>query len=218
VHRNQALVVGLVLVLVAAGISALYYGRVPPLMPSHWNAAGQINGYMPRLSGVLLLPSIMAVVWILLYVLPLVSPRQFGLEASIGAFNLIVVGILTIFLALHVVILVAASGAQIRMQTVVPALVGVMLVFIGNYMGKLRKNFFIGVRTPWTLASDEVWVRTHRLAGWTFSLGGIALIVQSLLGSNPGVFVAIVSIVVVLPIAYSFVIYKHIEGFGPDGS
>ena len=112
----------------------------------------------------------------------------------------------------------AATGAAIRIQTVVPALVGALLIFIGNYMSKLRKNFFIGVRTPWTLASDEVWSRTHRLAGWAFALGGIALIVESIVGVNPLVFTAIIALVVALPVVYSYVLYKKIEGFGPNDS
>ncbi len=217
-NRRQALIVGLGIVIIAAGVSAFYYGRVPPIMPSHWDAAGRVNGYMPRFWGVAMMPLIMAFTWSLLPILPRISPRQFGLGESIGTFNLVVVGILAVFLAMHVVLLQAAAGAAIRIQTVVPALVGVLLIFIGNYMSKLRKNFFIGVRTPWTLASDEVWSRTHRLAGWAFALGGIALIIEGIAGFNPLVFAGIIALVVLLPIVYSYVLYKKIEGFEPDGS
>ena len=217
-NRRLAFIVGLCLVIIAAGVSAFFYGRVPPIMPSHWDAAGHVNGYMPRLWGVVMMPLIMAFTWILLPILPRISPKQFSLGDSIGAFNLVVIGILAVFLALHIVILQAATGAAIPIQTVVPALVGVLLIFIGNYMSKLRKNFFIGVRTPWTLASDEVWSRTHRLAGWTFALGGIALIVEGIVGLNPLIFIGIIALVVVLPIVYSYVLYKNIEGFGPKGS
>ena len=217
-NRHQAFIVGLGIVIIAAGVSVFYYGRVPPIMPSHWDVAGRVNGYVPRFWGVAMMPLIMAFTWSLLPILPRISPRQFSLGESIGTFNLVVVGILAVFLALHVVILQAATGASIRIQTVVPALVGVLLIFIGNYMSKLRKNFFIGVRTPWTLASDEVWSRTHRLAGWAFALGGIALIVEGIAGLNPLVFAGIIALVVVLPIVYSYVLYKRIEGFGPNGS
>ncbi len=217
-NRRQAFIIGLCLVIIAAGVSAFFYGRVPPIMPSHWDAAGRVNGYTPRFWGVAMMPLVMAFTWCLLPILPRISPKQFSLGESIGAFNLVVVGILAIFLALHIVILQAAIGAAIRIQTIVPALVGVLLVFIGNYMSKLRKNFFIGVRTPWTLASDEVWSRTHRLAGWTFALGGLALIVDGILGFNQLIFIGIIAIVAVVPIVYSFVLYKKIEGFGPNGS
>ena len=217
-NRRQAFIVGLCLVIIAAGVSAFFYDRVPPIMPSNWDAAGRVNGYMPRFWGLAMMPLIMAFTWSLLPILPRISPRQFSLGDSIGAFNLVVIGILAVFLALHIVIVQAATGAAIRIQTVVPALVGALLIFIGNYMSKLRKNFFIGVRTPWTLASDEVWSRTHRLAGWAFALGGIALIVESIVGVNPLVFTAIIALVVALPVVYSYVLYKKIEGFGPNDS
>ncbi len=97
-NRRQAFIVGLCLVIIAAGVSAFFYDRVPPIMPSHWDAAGRVNGYMPRFWGLAMTPLIMAFTWSLLPILPRISPRQFSLGDSIGAFNLVVIGILAVFL------------------------------------------------------------------------------------------------------------------------
>ena len=96
--------------------------------------------------------------------------------------------------------------------------IGLLLVLLGNYMGKLRKNFFIGVRTPWTLASDEVWARTHRLTGWLWAAAGLALAIDGLLGANVVVFLVVILVAILTPPIYSFLLYRRIEGFGPDPS
>ena len=105
-----------------------------------------------------------------------------------------------------------------RIQQLVPAFSGILLIILGNYMGKLTRNFFIGIRTPWTLASAEVWGQTHRLAGRVFVLGGIALCVEAVVGMNQVVFLGILAVLIIVPVAYSFFLYKRIEGFGPDRS
>jgi uncharacterized membrane protein len=90
--------------------------------------------------------------------------------------------------------------------------VGVLLMVIGNYMGKLRKNFFIGIRTPWTLASDAVWERTHRFAGPLFVAAGAAWIGLSFVHARPGWMLVPVIAAAVLPGIYSFVLYRRLEG------
>ena len=125
---------------------------------------------------------------------------------------------MAIMLCISLVALQVAAGTALRIQQLVPAFSGILLIILGNYMGKLTRNFFIGIRTPWTLASAEVWGQTHRLAGRVFVLGGIALCVEAVVGMNQVVFLGILAVLIIVPVAYSFFLYKRIEGFGPDRS
>ena len=104
-------------------------------------------------------------------------------------------------------------SATLSVTRVVPAAVGLLFVIIGNYLGKTSKNFFLGIRTPWTLASDEVWSRTHRLAGKCWVIAGIALIVCSTLGyAYAGLMFALV-LSAFIPSVYSYVLYRRLVGF-----
>jgi len=217
-NRTSALLVGLAFVLISFGLCAFYYGRMPAQMPIHWDAAGHANGYAPRLWGVFLWPAMVTGLWLLLLLLPVVSPKGFRIDQFMGTYNLIVTAIIALMLFTSALAYAAAAGSSLPIPNLVIGAIGLLFVVIGNYMGKFRKNFFIGVRTPWTLASDEVWARTHRLAGWIFIAGGLALVVQGFTGVNQAVLLAVVGIVTIVPIAYSFFEYKRVEGLGPNGT
>ncbi len=110
----------------------------------------------------------------------------------------------------------AALGAEHNVSTIVMVAVGVLFMFIGNFLGKVRKNFFLGIRTPWMLASDEVWAKTHRLAGWCFVIAGAIMAIGSVAGPRmEWVIIAVVTFALI-PVVYSYFAYRRIEGFGPD--
>jgi uncharacterized membrane protein len=115
-----------------------------------------------------------------------------------------------------VVAIQAALGADFNISTVVMVAVGLLLMVLGNFMGKVRKNFFIGIRTPWTLASDEVWAKTHRLGGWCFVLAGAAMAVLAVLAPAVEWIIYVVVIMALIPVVYSYFAYRRIEGFAPD--
>jgi uncharacterized membrane protein len=111
------------------------------------------------------------------------------------------------------VMLLAASGSDVPALTVMKLLIGGLFVVIGNYLGKVRRNFFVGIRTPWTLTSDEVWARTHRVGGWLFVLAGIAIIASA--GSTrlvlPLVLLASVGTAALISVAYSYLVYRQLH-------
>jgi uncharacterized membrane protein len=217
VTRNRALLVGLILVFVAAGFSAWTYPSLPDRVPTHWDMAGHVNGYSSRLFAVSLAPLIMGFSWLLMLVLPAISPRGFRLEESAEAFYLSVLAIIAVLLLLHFITLRASLTQSAPSHVLLFVSIGMLLTAIGSLMGRLKKNFWIGIRTPWTLASDEVWLHTNRLAGRLLSLGGIALIAASFFGKAaiPTLIVVFV-IIALVPIAYSYVLYRRIEGFGSE--
>jgi uncharacterized membrane protein len=90
--------------------------------------------------------------------------------------------------------------------------VGVLFMLLGNYMGKLRRNFFVGIRTPWTLASDAVWERTHRFGGRLFVLGGLAMVIVALVDPVPWLLLIVVLAVLLVAAGYSYFIHLQLEG------
>lgn len=215
--RNRALLIGFLLVIAAVAISAWAYPSLPLRVATHWNLAGEANGYSSRLVAVALMPIILGFVWLLMLVLPAISPRGFRLEASAGPFYISILAVIAMMLAVHVGILRAqlSGAAPSQGHFLIP--IGLLLVVLGILMGRLKKNFWIGVRTPWTLASDEVWTRTNQLAGVLFVLGGIATVGASLIGGAMAfVLLVVVGVVAIVPIAYSYILYRRIEGFGEN--
>lgn len=213
-NRNMALISGAVLLLMAIALAVWAYPQLPERVPTHWNAAGHVNGSSSRLLAATLEPLLIAFTLGLMIVLPLVSPKGFGLERSANPFYLSTLAVVAVLLVIEIAITRAALDETVAPNAVVGASVGALLAILGNVMGKVRKNFFFGVRTPWTLASDEVWLRTNRLGGRLLVLGGLVIIGTSFFEAVAvRAIVGVLVIVVLVPMVYSYVLYKRIEGF-----
>jgi uncharacterized membrane protein len=213
--RHRALLVGLLFALAAVGLSVWAYPSLPERVPTHWDLAGNANGYSSPLFAVTLMPAILIFAWLLMLVLPPISPRGFRLEQSASAFYICVLAVLALLLVMHFILLRAEITGSAPSLTLLFASIGVLVAVIGNFLGRLKKNFWIGVRTPWTLASDEVWQRTNRLAGRLLIVGGIAIVIASFFGlAVIPVLIAVFGIAAFVSILYSYVIYNRIEGFG----
>ncbi len=202
--------IGVILVVVVASTMAVY-SRLPDEMPTHWNAAGEVDGTTAKPWGPFLVPMMMAGFAVVFLVLPRISPRGFEIEERGRAFRAIVLTFLLFMLALQLIMLAAALGQPVSIGIAMPILVGLLLVVMGNYLSKVPRNFFIGVRTPWTLADEDVWFRTHRLAARTFMLGGLLIAVGAPLAGEEhaeAVVLGAVTFAALVPVIYSYAIYK----------
>jgi uncharacterized membrane protein len=200
--------------LVVAGFAVVLpaYSGLPDPMPSHWNAAGQVNGWLPKFWGAFLIPILMAVMWLIFLVLPRISPRGFEMEPFLRAWGVLKVTVLGLMLFLDVLILRAAKHSGELSSSVMFVGIGILFAVIGNLLGKVTRNFFVGIRTPWTLASEEVWNRTHRLAGKLFVVAGLAVVASAFLGGTIWVMVVATGLASLISVVYSYVLYKRIEG------
>jgi uncharacterized membrane protein len=217
---KAANIVSFLLVLAAFAIALWFYPRLPNPVPTHWNAAGQINGYMPKPWGVLVLPLFITATWIVLALLPRLSPKGYSLDTFARVYGLLQITFLAVLLVITIIALSAAENRHIAINAMIPIVLGLLFLIFGNYMGKLRKNFFIGIRTPWTLASDEVWARTHRLGGWIFVAGGVTIVLASVLApsaDSPIILLGVLAVMVLIPVAASFAFYRRIENPRPKG-
>ncbi|HXS53958.1 MAG TPA: SdpI family protein [Usitatibacter sp.] len=208
-------------ILVAAGFAAtiLAWPQLPERIPLHWNVHGEVDGWGPRGLMMVLGPGAMLAELAIFALLPVLSPKRFALESFTPTYLRIMLGAILLAGYITAVLLFAGLTGHVDVSAALLGGVSVLLVFIGNLMGKVRRNFFIGIRTPWTLASERVWYATHRLAGKTIVATGIASFAAALWGGLAGTlaWIALVLAGVLVPVAYSFVHYKALERDGALG-
>ena len=193
------------------GFSAAMYSKLPAEIPSHWDQHGQVNGYLPRATGVWMLPVMLLAMAILLPRLPAIDPRRANYEKFRPSYDLVVDAVITLIAVLHGAMLGAGAGWPVSMARLTPLMAGMMLVIIGNVMPRARPNWMFGIRTPWTLTNDRVWERTHRLGGLLFVLAGLLLVVSALFVPAATVVLIIggVAIAAVVPIVYSYFAWRQ---------
>jgi uncharacterized membrane protein len=124
---------------------------------------------------------------------------------------MIQLGILGLMFGVNVLVLLAGLGWAVPMNRLLLVGTGALLVIIGNFMGKVTMNFFVGIRTPWTLAEPEVWLRTHRFAGKVIVFGGVAIAIAGLLGAGLHFLIVGVLLTALVPAIYSYLVYLWLE-------
>ena len=210
--RNLLLLsAGVVLVMFA--ISGYVWTQVPAgeKVCTHWNAAGECDGYGSKFVGIFLLPIAAAGVMGLFTLIPRIEPRATHIAQSRKAYTAVWATMLLFCLALHIVLMLELLGYDANIGSYVPLLVGLMLVVTGSYLGKVQSNFFFGIRTPWTLSSELSWSKTHKLGGRLLILQGL-LFMASVAIKKGEVWVYVLlgsSLVVVATLMiYSYLVWK----------
>ncbi|MGH8290151.1 MAG: SdpI family protein [Steroidobacteraceae bacterium] len=203
----------LAMMLVAASFAAAaaLYGRLPATIPTHWNAQGVIDGWMPKSQGVFIGPGMALVISLFLI---LIEPAQTeedpdGLKARY--YPTIVAAVSGICFYCTIGVLMAGMGWHVDMPSHVAIGLGLLIVVLGNSLGKVPQNGVVGVRTPWTLADKEVWRRTHRVAGWLVVLAGVFTAITGLVGLRvvPGLIA--IGAAAVVSVAYSYVVWRRLN-------
>jgi uncharacterized membrane protein len=207
--RSQRL--GYVVALVAALVSAWAYPHLPPRVATHWGLAGQPDGYSSKWVAVTLLPLMILAMRGLAGVLPRIDPKGENYRKFAGSYWLIFNGVMVFMGLVHLAVLAYGLGAPVRMERVVPAGLGVLLMVVGNYLTRVQPNWFVGIRTPWTLSSESVWRRTHRVGGWLMAGGGALMAVTAFLPARVHlvIFFATLVLVSVVPLVLSYVWWKR---------
>jgi len=205
-------VIGSLLVLAGFGIAASMYSALPDPMASHWDMSGRVNGTMPKLWGAYFGPMLMLVLWVVLALVPRLSPRGFEMDAFARAWAILCLSALGLVLFIEILVLQAARDWGTMSPRPILVGVGLMIAVVGNFLGKMTRNFFEGIRTPWTLANEEVWHRTHRFAAKLFVLAGLVVAVAGLAGVSSWPLLAVPGVAALIAVVYSYVVYRRIEG------
>jgi uncharacterized membrane protein len=171
---RATLIISLVLILIAVAVSAAVYNRLPERVASHWGADDQVNGTMSRFWGVFIMPLIALAILVLFLVLPAVDPLKANIATFRSMFNGFIVAMMVFLLYLHLLTIAWNLGYQgFRMSSMLLPALGLLFILIGVMLRQAKRNFFIGIRTPWTLSSDRVWDQTHRVGALLFIACGV---------------------------------------------
>jgi uncharacterized membrane protein len=212
-------IITLLLIAGTVGASAWLYPSLPQQIPTHWNIKGEIDGYGNKDWALFLLPAMLVPLTLLFYFLPALSPKHFEVDSFRSTYLYIMVLVTALFVYLHGIILYAVWKSTQNAGTfdlTRPLIAGIFLFFalLGNVMGKIRKNFYIGIRVPWTLASDRVWNDTHRLAAWVMVSSGLFGFVLTVSGLSLILALVVCIGSMFIPMVYSFFHYKALERAG----
>ncbi|CUA80420.1 SdpI family protein [Anoxybacillus suryakundensis] len=165
----------IILVLCSYVLSFIAIPYLPNEVAIHWNAAGEPDNFMNKWWGALLLPLLLTGMTFLLIYLPKIDPRKENYEKFEKVYRIFLHVLVIFFVSLHVVTLAYNIGISVQVDVVVPLGVGLLFIVLGNYMPKIKPNYFFGIRTPWTLDNEVVWQKTHRVGGKVFVIMGVLI-------------------------------------------
>lgn len=202
-----------VILAVLAGI-AVAYPHLPAIVPLHWDAHGRVNGWGPKWSLFLWGPGMMTAFVLLFWALPWLSPRHFEVDSFRATYLYIMVVLVAMLGYIFLLILAAGLGVMLDISRAIIGGVSLLVALLGNVLGKVRRNFYIGVRTPWTIASEHVWNATHRFAAKTFFAAGLGGLACAILGAPFWLAMAAILTGALVPAVYSLVFYKQLERRG----
>jgi immunity protein, SdpI family len=204
---------GTLLIAAVLGATAIAYPHLPNIIPVHWDAHGNVNGWGAKWT-LFADPAIMVGLLLMFTVLPWLSPKHFEVDSFRSTYLYIMVMILALVAYAHALLLAAGLSVAIDMTRAVEGGICLLIALLGNVLGKVRRNFYVGVRTPWTIANEQVWNATHRLAARTLFAGGLAGLVAVILRASFWAPIVMILAGALIPVIYSLIFYKQLERRG----
>ena len=195
-----------ILLPILAGV--LLWNQLPDQMPSHWNAAGEIDGWCSKPFGVFGFPLLLlAFQWVCI-IATNADPKKNHHSEKVLQLVFWLIPIISV--VMHAVVYAVSLGKEVDVNVIVPALVGLILAIIGNYLPKCRQNYTIGIKIPWTLNSEENWNNTHRFAGRIWVVCGLIIMLSAFFGGF-WIFLPVTFLMVIAPVVYSYLFYRKEE-------
>ena len=192
---------------------AYIWNSLPEQVPMHWNLKGEIDDWGSKYSLIGLAFLLPVFTYVLMLVIPKIDPKK-SMESMGGKYNQFKF-ILVAFMSFVVLVVMYISiNQKLSNPNMIVILVGTLFVFMGNYFKVIKQNYFIGIKTPWTLENEEVWKLTHLLAGKMWVIGGIIIVICSLIlpeNINFYFLISITAVISIVPIVYSYLIYKKLK-------
>ena len=205
---------GIGLILLVLAMTAIAYPHLPDRVPTHWDAHGAVNGWSDKSKLFIVEPCMMAGMLLLFWALPWLSPKHFEVDSFRTTYLFIMLVILATLAYVHLLILAAGLSWHVDVGRAIEGGVSLLIALLGNVFGKIRRNFYVGIRTPWTIANEHVWNATHRLAAKTFFAGGLLGLIAVIFRAPFWLPVAAILAAALIPAVYSLVFYKQLEKRG----
>lgn len=201
----KVLIITSIIILLPMLAGLVLWNQLPEQIPFHWNAAGEVDGWASKGVAVFVPSAAMLALQWLCTLVTSTDPKKQNHPTKVVHLVLWLIPLLTVVLS--ALVYTTALGGSVRVEVLMPILLGVIFIAIGNYMPKCKQNYTIGIKIPWTLASEENWNRTHRLAGWVWVGGGIVMMLSGFFGIFWLTFVP-VAIMVLIPFVYSYILHR----------
>lgn len=187
--------------------SFLFYNELPVKMASHWNAQGIVDGYSSRVFNVLFFPLLEIFLFLLLTYVPKLDPKKKNIKLFESNYSLFISIMMIFMYIVQLQVFLWNIDIKVPIETSMPILMGILFIFVAHLIQSAKQNYTIGIRTPWTLASEKVWNKTHALGAKLFRVGGILTILSSLIPKYS--FIALFAFILA-PSIYLF-IYSYLE-------
>lgn len=203
----------LIIILIPVVITITVYNKLPEQLATHFGTNGEADGFQGKVTFLLLNSLLLIGVPLLMKITRYIDPKKKNYEKFETTYDLFRL-ILTAFLSvMYITVLLFNLGYSVNIQMIILIGIGILFMFLGNYMSRIRFNYTIGIRTPWTLANEEVWRKTHRLGGPLWLTGGIAIIILAFVpGSIAFILLLIVIVIIsIIPVFYSYLLFRNFD-------
>jgi len=206
-------VIPIILIILSLAASFYFYANFPDQVPTHWNYKGEVDSYSSKAFGAFFFPALNLGIYLMFLFIPYIDPRKNRYKDFAKVYHIFKTIFIVFMTLIYFYASLAGLGYSVSINTVVPAAVGLLFLILGNYMSKIKPNWFMGIRTPWTLESEEVWNKTHRLGGKIFIALGLIMILGTFLPGDAywKVFPFVVIVGVFVPAIYSYLLFRKVE-------
>jgi len=204
-RKSEIIIIGIVLISFAIGIYV--FPEMPQKIASHWNARGEVNGYMSKFWGIFLMPIISVGLFLLFVIIPRIDPYKSNIEKFRKYYDNFILLIILFLFYIYLLTIFWNMNYRFNMITLLSPAFAILFYYSGVLIENAKMNYFIGIRTPWTLSSEKVWDKTHKIGGKLFKIAGIIAILGILFQSYAIFFILVPML---LSAIYS-VIFSYIE-------
>lgn len=192
----------------------IVHKRLPDKIPSHYNLQGRADAYQSPLAFLLFAGGTNLFIYFLLLFVPRIDPKKASYPLFAKTYYIIRIVVHLVMTAIFCLSLMAALGTVMNIPRLIPLAVLLLFTVLGNYLGNVRPNWFVGIRTPWTLSNETVWRKTHQLGGRLMFFSGLTGFILALFASQSFLNVIVIAAVVIgaiVPAVYSYFEYRKIE-------
>lgn len=206
--KKHVFPLGITLLTLVAWLIALPH--LPATMPIHWGANGEADGFATKINAMILTVGIMVLIYFIIAFVPRIDPRKENYKYFSKTYNIVLNAVMLLFFFVNMSTILQGLGYNVPMSYIAPIMAGLVFIIIGNYLQRVRSNYFMGIRTPWTLSNETVWKKTHRLSGKLFFIGGLLILISAFLpdGYKSVIMWGSIVLCVAVPYLYSYLAYK----------
>ncbi|MCX6802001.1 MAG: SdpI family protein [Candidatus Diapherotrites archaeon] len=208
---NRAFAAVIIIAAIGFALGAYFYPGLPDRIPTHWNIHSEIDAYMDKSIAIYIMPMLLLVMGLFFIVLPVLDPLRKNYAAFMPYFEGFIVLFSVFLLYMHVLTIMAGLGFEIKMNFMLLPAMAILFLYLALLMRKSKRNWFIGIRTPWTMSSDLVWEKTHKFGSICFAVMAIIIFLLAFLESAlafAGLIIAVIALGLA-PAVYSYFAWKE---------